>query len=300
MNQSTTTSIINEKPRLYFTKIIAAWFLGLIALSLAGFIGQYAQDHWNVSGNSRQLLQAIIMSGLVLPGIWFLWKGMDRQSTISIGLGDFKQSLMKFAFGAGLIAVPLTLTVLTTEIAGWGNVQLNINEGFYQTTLLGLLITFLFEALPEEMLFRGYIFSNLNVQYKKWVSAILAVGLFVLLPLFILPIQKWVLGMEGDLGGSSTVTLSYIITMFLFGSFTQYLRVLTGSVWTGIGFHLLFVYLNRLIGPNSNSFIQITDMTDQTPVQILFAGQLLLIFTLLLLYPKIAKKRIGWNDRNNN
>ena len=224
-----------------------AWLLCLIALGFTGWLGEYLENVWQIEGKMRYGLQAIVMSGLVVSGIWFIRKYVDPGIPLSIGIGNFKNALIKLLTGIGLVLLPLFMSIVCTLLFGWGNVNFNVNESTFYNVLTGISIVFLFEALPEELGFRGYIYIQLNVSLKRWLSALITVGLFVLLAIILVPIQEHILGMDIYVGGSNAITGSYIITMIFFGAFVQYLRVLTKLIWMGIGFHLMFVYINRLI-----------------------------------------------------
>ncbi len=273
-----------------------AWLLCLIALGFTGWLGEYLENVWQIEGKMRYGLQAIIMSGLVVSGIWFIRKYVDPGIPLRIGIGNFKNALIKLLTGIGLVLLPLFTSIVCTLLFGWGNVNFNVNESTFYNVLTGISIVFLFEALPEELGFRGYIYSQLNVSLKRWLSALITVGLFVLLPIILVPIQEHILGMDIYVGGSNAITGSYIITMIFFGAFVQYLRVLTKLIWMGIGFHLMFVYINRMIGIESTNLIQFSNFTNETPLQIVFVSTIALIFIGLLIYPKISKNPIGWKE----
>lgn len=60
----------------------------------------------------------------------------------------------------------------------------------------------------------------------------------------------------------------------------------------------MFVYINKLIGTESANLIQFNDFTNETPVQITFIITLLTLFIILLMYPKLTNRKIGWNQIN--
>ncbi len=278
------------------SKIIAAWTLGLFALAISGYIGQLSEQYWQFNWQNRAMIQAFIMSGMVGFGIWFLRYKIDKNIPISIGLGHWKISLTKFLIGLGLILVPIIITVSSSLIFGWNNITFNLNGELLRSFFIGFGIVFLFEAFPEELLFRGYMYSHLNTKYKRWISSIFTVLLFLLLPVILVPLQKYILGMDVYIAGSNSVTLSYLLIMLFFGSFLQYLRIITKSIWTGIGFHALFVYFDRIMGSTSNNLIQLDTTGNQAPMQIVFATSLLILFGIVIFYPAISKKIIGWNE----
>ncbi len=292
-NRSTT---IQPNSSYYLKNISIIWLLGMFALAFSGWIGEYSENLWNLNKQMRYGLQAIIMSGIVVSGIWFI-RNRNRYGTPkSIGIGNLQSAILKTTLGIGLLLFPLFLTIVSVFLFGWGDVNINISSSTFINLLIGIGTVFLFEALPEELLFRGFIYSSFNVKFKRWISALITIGLFVLLPIVLYPIQKYILGMETQMGNSSTLTISYLIIMLFFGAFVQYLRILTNSIWTGIGFHLMFVYFNRIMGPEPSNLIQLTNFTSERPVQIIFVSALLIIFILLLLYPRISKRAIGWNE----
>jgi len=152
------------------------------------------------------------------------------------------------------------------------------------------------DGLPEELLFRGMLYSNLNVRYSKLKSSAIAVLLFTLFPFVIVGIQK-LMGNGVFIGATDRITPSFVITMLFFGSFMQYLRILTNSVWTSVGFHTLFVFMNVLIGTEPNNLIQFSNMQRETPMQVTLISLVVLTFIWLLAYPRITKRPIDWKTK---
>lgn len=63
--------------------------------------------------------------------------------------------------------------------------------------------------------------------------------LFVLAPIIVSGLQ-YIAGVE-----SSAITLDYIVLLLGFGFILQLLRIVTGSLWTSIAFHLAFLENSR-------------------------------------------------------
>ena len=289
-------TVSNKSKNTIPKRIIISWLLGLFALALAGYMGEISEKYWQFTWQSRAILQALIMAGIVGFGIWLLRRNLDKYTPKSIGMGGWKSSSKQFLLGIGLILAPILITIFSSFVFGLNAINFNLNSEILKSSVIGLGIVFLFEAFPEELIFRGYIYSNLNTKYKRWVSSIITILLFALLPIILVPIQKHVLGMDVYIGGSNTVTISYVITMVFFGAFQQYLRVITRSIWAGIGFHTMFVYFDRIMGTTSDHLVQFDTSGSETPMQIIFIGSLLLIFLAIILYPIISKKPIGWKE----
>lgn len=278
-------------------RIALAWVLALTALALAGWTGEVVEASLGIGSRARYGLQALIMSGIVVPGIWWLRTRVDRHPLGGLRVLGFQRWLASFGVGAGLIALPLIVIVLLTNLFGWATVTLNLTGSALGTLAAGIGTVFFFEALPEELVFRGYIYRNLNTVLPRWAAGALTVALFVLLPVVVVSIQHRLLGMEVSVGGASTITGSYLITMLLFGTFVQYLRILSGTIWTGVGFHFAFILINRIMGPRPTHMIRFSDVTAQGPMLATTLAIVVLLLTALLVYPWLAKRPVGWGGR---
>lgn len=279
-------------------RVAAGWALIFVALGLAGWFGELVEAQWGIAGKLRYGIQALIMAGMVVPGILLLRLKLDRQSLASLGLTGLRRSIVAFLFGIGIVLLPFLVTLLFTFVAGWATISLNSSGSVLSSIAAAVLTAFFFEALPEELAFRGYIYRNLNSNYKRWVAALMTVGLFAFLPVVLVQIQHYVLGMDIRIGGNDRLTVSYVAAMAVFGAFTMYLRILTGNIWTSIGFHLAFLQTSRLVSPREDSLVRLSDITTDTPMQIVLIGMLLLIFVGLIVYPFIFKKPLGWRERD--
>jgi len=291
-----TAAAIEKQPTPLTLRIAACWTLALVAIFTAGWIGQSAEATLGVGRLTRYGLQALIMSGLVLPGIWWLRTRIDRRPIAGLEVLGLRRSLSGFALGSVLILVPLVVTLTLTSLFGWATVTVNASTSALTALGAGYLTVFFFEALPEELVFRGYIYRNLNTELRRWAASAVTVALFVLLPVVLVAIQQRVLGTEIRVGASNRITGGYLVTMMFFAAFVQYLRILTGTVWTGIGFHLHFVFLNRILGPRDTSLIRLTDTTSQAPMQVTLLVTVLIVLAAVLLAPRFRKRSLGWNQ----
>ncbi|MDH4058690.1 MAG: CPBP family intramembrane metalloprotease [Cyclobacteriaceae bacterium] len=301
MNQSTSLSgksFLWPKFSHLNSRLALAVLLCLVALTIPLIISAYVKETIGLERQQQVYLQALMVSCFVVLGIWQMRVRLDRGTPMSIGLGTIKSAILKFAFGFCLLVVPLLITLLISNLAGWGKVTFNWGTSHLGIILLGMLSTFLTDAFPEELVFRGYIFSNLLEKFSKWKSAIITTTLFVLFPVLIFPIQKLLFGPSVMTGVVTSVSVGYMTYMLFFGAFAIYLRVLTKSIWTGVGFHLMFVFINQLIGLQPNNLIQLSEITSETPLQITFVTMLLLTFIALIVYPKIKSLRSNLINSN--
>jgi len=290
-------AVDTERTPSWPVRIAAAWIVGLVALTLAGWIGEIAQTQFGIAGRLRQGLHALVMSGIALPGIWWLRTRFDRRSMAGLGFPDVRTSLIHFGSGVGLVAVPMLLTIVATLAFGWSRITVDVSASGIGALAAGILTVLFFEAIPEETIFRGYIYSNLSLVTRRWVAGAATVALFAVLPIAIHSVQTRVLGMSGNLGGSDSVTAEYVVMILLFGSFIQYLRIASGSVWLGIGFHAAFVLMNRILSPRPTAFIHLVDVVNSQAIQLTLLGSLLLMLVAALLYPRVRgrKRRLESN-----
>src|SRR5690625_3054233 len=106
---------------------------------------------------------------------------------------------------------------------GWVEIQVHTDLKYLLLSILILFITIFFiEALPEELIFMGYVYRYLNALFPHWGTIILQTLLFSLFAYFI--------------GAIYSVEQLQFIPSFaiILGVF----RAISGSVWTSIGFHV--------------------------------------------------------------
>ena len=269
-----------------YIKLIYACLIGIAALSIPIVIFEKLGI---MSDNAlhKHLIQSCFSGFIAIIGIWFLRVKLDKATPISIGLLKPKKALTHFLFGFGLIAIPLIITIVLSITFGWGEVSFNISNAILYGAILGLISIFFTDAITEELIFRGYIFSNLKERFGTWTSSLITLLVFVAVPVIIIVIQKF-------FGVDSAVPINggFIITLLFFGAFVQYLRVLTKSIWVGVGFHLFFVQMNQLIGITDSSLIEFSETSNQQSIQITLIVLLLIIFVSLIAYPFIMKRKI--------
>lgn len=278
-DQSTTR---NSKLPL---KIILACTAAIVALLLPAAIFQKLEILQS-SPNFHHLFKSFFVAILVVLSIWMLRKKVDKGNPTSIGLGIPSKAISQFLLGFGLILIPMVLAVIICAAFGWADVTINTRSGIIYAFILGLVSTLFTDALSEELVFRGYIYSNLKTRFSVWKSSIITLLIFVTVPIIIIYLQN-MLGVTGSVSLSG----NYIVTLFIFGAFIQYLRVLFKTIWVGVGFHLFFVHMNTLMGPTDDTLIQFSETSNQQALQIILIILLGLVFLGLILYPFIQKRK---------
>lgn len=269
--------------------------LGLFLATLAGELT--ARWHGELPWLARQFIQAVVMIAVVLPLICWLRLKLDRRSLAGIGLAEPKRALRFFLLGLSIPAAILLLPLLIIVLGGWASVTVNSSAPLIGLLLGWLIVALLFEALPEEIAIRGYLYRNLSSAMVRWLAALASIGLFVCIPLALALVQ-WLTGVGGDFGGAAGITADYLIIIVLFGAVLAYLRVATGSVWTCVGFHLGFLQLGRQawVGDHDQTLFQI-EATNAGPVDLAYQLAVLAGLLLILGLPWLCRHQPGWNRR---
>jgi signal transduction histidine kinase len=101
-----------------------------------------------------------------------------------------------------------------------------------------LVLVFVYEALPEELVFRGYLHRNLASVLPAWATVLVQAGLFTL----------W-----GFLIGAARAP-GRLVLFFAFAALLGGIRTITGNFRFGIGFHLAFQTVAQLLSPEHPYF----------------------------------------------
>lgn len=212
------------------SQIIGGLLLALGYIVLTQRSPKEAVSAINDSIEGRFLL-VLFIEAIVVGGV-FLFIKSRKSSLASIGLNKPKWSDL----GYGLIAAPayyfvygITLAITTHFLAGL-NVNQEQDTGFGGAIgTLPLVLTFIslviLPPIAEEILVRGFIYSN----FKKAVRPVLAVlftsALFASAHLF------------GGVNGSAIWVA--VIDTFVLSLFLIYLREKTGSLWASMLLHAI-------------------------------------------------------------
>ncbi|MEU3019760.1 MULTISPECIES: type II CAAX endopeptidase family protein [unclassified Nocardiopsis] len=180
-------------------------------------------------GNAGHWANAVVVAVLGTALVWAARRFLDRRPWSGLRLTGPREAWWPLLVGAlswllpavvGL-GVALALGVSITPVAPLTEIVLSL-------AVLTVLVL-LYEALPEELIFRGYLFRNLNTVVSAWVALLAQAALFTL----------WGTGLWVLTGGWDV--LAERLPLFLgMGVVLGCLRVITGNVWACVGFHLAF------------------------------------------------------------
>lgn len=153
-----------------------------------------------------------------------------------------------FCLGFILWTVPASIGLIICLIAGWVEITLLSNVQHLLLSLLMLFVTvFLIEALPEELIIRGYMYRYLNITFPHWATIILQLLLFTLFGYLI----------------GAIYSVEQLLFLPGFAFILGYFRAVSGNVWTGVGFHVAFMTATQILSPLHHHFIVDGMMTLQ-------------------------------------
>lgn len=164
---------------------------------------------------------------------------VDNVSWKRLGQASIKTNLFSFLLGFFLWVIPAAIGLFICLTLGWVELTVNTNLNELLLNILILSVTvFLIEALPEEFIFRGYIYSYLNVLFPHWATLFLQTILFSLFAFFI--------------GAMYSVEQLQFIPGFAL--ILGYFRAVSGNVWTSIGFHVAIMTATQILNASQNHF----------------------------------------------
>lgn len=160
----------------FFTAWIVSWLP--IALILAKVL------HWTPKQplQPQQKIALVISLYLLAPAILFLINWLTNQSFAAYGwIGDFSV-LYSLCLGFGWAVVSLAFVFGTQLFLGFCKLKLSNLESVPSTLLSVMLVALLVGAI-EELVFRGFLFTQLEQIYSVWIAAIISGLIFALLHL---------------------------------------------------------------------------------------------------------------------
>ena len=208
-----------------------------ILIVFAGTVTIWALMRWASStfGDDEltiptRFMNALLVCGLAVPMVIAARRHLDHRPFADLGLESPRRAWQPFLVGVAAFVVPSGLGLTIALATGWVDLQPQVPW----TTILGwaallIALVFAFEALPEELIFRGYLQRNLTTVMPPWVAVL---GQAVLFTAF--GTGLWVASEGWDVlpdRGIMFFTVAVVLGL---------LHIQTGSLWTPIGFHLAF------------------------------------------------------------
>ncbi len=212
----TTTELTATRPRFPLPVRALLTLVALFAAAFASYLGLLLPP-----GTTRtvtaHLSAALAGIGLAIA----LVRGLDRRPVSALGLG---RPALRACLTA--LAVTAACTGLGTALAVAFGLSTATPSG-PAPMLLGVLTqSFLLQAIPEEVLFRGYLVQTALGRLPLWGVTALSVGVF---------------GLPHLLSASDATTLTQRVAFLLlpigFALLATAFRLRTGSIWPAVAVH---------------------------------------------------------------
>ena len=224
--------------------VLAGWSTLTGGLFLGSLSGGMAAQLFSLSRNSQLLVQGLVMSGLVVPVILYLYKHVYRMTGDKPKIPVYSwKKLYHFITGVLLAMALASLGFIIAAYLGWIVIEKwHAPDQWFAALLINIVIAFFYEALPEELAMRGMLFDVLRHKFAAWLAVLFQTLLFLSVSLAVSQIQALV-----GLTPGNFINMPYIILILCFGICLQLIRIWTKSLWATIGFHLGYLEIARFV-----------------------------------------------------
>lgn len=291
---------MNQSRLLAVVRAVAGGCVMAVALGTAGAAAQAVHSRTGLSGLGRQALAAVICLVLAVSLIVLLRRRVDRLPLAGLGFSGGAR-----AFGLGVLVTGGSAVAVFGAGTGagwlsWGQLD---PARLVQFLVVNALIAVALEAFPEELVFRGYVYTSLNQALRRWTAFLTTVALFT----FAGATSSVVHAAVGTLLGENVPPpgfapagedpIAYAVLYPVFGAVLLIARITTGSLWTSIAAHLTYLSVLRVTidGASRDSGWSATAVTPDA--LLLVPAFLLLAAAGFLVIGRLRGGRVGWRDR---
>lgn len=228
--------------------LLLGWLVFTIAVPVAIWIGDLIPTEYT---NADKLVQAIITSAIVIPIVYLLGKrrwGKEIFKKMRISTTIRGVSTMFFVFFV-VICISLIGFFLLVKMNDIDNVTIHWSKDILGMILFTFIVAFFYEALPEEIVFRGFLAKLLEEKSANWIVLFGSAFLFLASPITMFYIQK-MFGMP-----TNEITISYVILIYSFGIVLLLITWYFQNLWASIGFHMGYLMSSRFIMNNDERAI---------------------------------------------
>ncbi|MBB5481452.1 CPBP family intramembrane glutamic endopeptidase [Micromonospora parathelypteridis] len=260
---------MSTQPRLAMPRRIIIVFSATVLVWMA--LGALLDRDYN---RPTHAVGAIITTVLVVPLVVLARRLLDRRPWAGLGLPPLRVGWRRLLLGMACWLVPAAVGFALCLGLGWVEISVRTSVGdALRVAALLVVLVFLKEALPEELVFRGYLQHNLATRLPAWQAVIGQAALFTLFGFLT--------------GAARSVDRLVLFTVFalLLGAF----RAATGDIWAGIGFHVAFQTVAQLFGDVGAVF----DVTGSGVLGVVALGAIPFSVSWLVIR-RLYRDRLDW------
>ncbi|OLT29724.1 CAAX protease [Nocardiopsis sp. CNR-923] len=227
-HERSTVSARPERPHL-FVRIAVVVVAAQLIWQLMGWLDGALFPGEELT-TANHVVNALVVFVLAVPMVWAARRFLDRRPWGGLGLTGVREGWRPFLVGAAAWGLPGAAAIAVCLVLGWSSMGAAAPwaELVPRIALLAVLVL-VFEAVPEELIFRGYLFRNLNAAMPAWLAVLAQAALFALFGSTL-----WVLSQGWG------VLVERLPLFLVMGIVLGCVRVVTGNVWACVGFHLVF------------------------------------------------------------
>jgi uncharacterized protein len=282
-----TESSVADEGRVGPPWRVALVWVGLVAVWAAtGQLNRYVLEP-NLAETPRHAALGVVTGAAAVGLIVAARRLLDRRSVRSLGVGSPAIAARHLLFGA---AYWLTLAAVGLGVGMWlGWLEVTVAAPGAAALLFLLLraaLVFVFEAFPEELAFRGYLYANLCERLGTAAAVVLQAVLFTGWAFAFVALAE-ALGARADW----VISADRAILFVTFGLILGLLRAISGSIWIGVGFHLAFQTVSQLHAAGEAGVLQVREQAANTLNVVSFWFFPVVVGALLLL--PLALRRRG-------
>lgn len=229
-------------------------------------------DEYTRGGHVARAVGATVFT---VPLIYAARRFLDRQPWSGLGWSSVGRGWRAFLFGAACWGIPAFLSMAVMLWLGWADLTLRTSLPEVFPPLLGLVaLVLLYEAVPEELIFRGYFFTNLAERWSTGITVVAQAALFT--------------GWGVLIGAAGAV--DRVVLFFAFALVLGAIRATTGNLLACMGFHAMFQLTTQFLASKWN-YIDLDD-PDMAIVGLAFVV-IPFVSTAILLWAMARRRRRG-------
>nr|WP_237526931.1 MULTISPECIES: CPBP family glutamic-type intramembrane protease [unclassified Streptomyces] len=271
-----------------------------VALGAGTAVGPVLADGLGLTGFAARLLPAVLVSAVAMPLVVLTLRRRGG-SLRDIGFGGPRGSLRALCVGAGVTVGAAALVLGAATAAGLlGRPHLDVPE------LAGFLVTngvvaLLLEALPEETTLRGQTWTALRGRFGGVVSALGTTAVFLVVPGLSTVVEAGIAPLVGGdagpvglaPGGQDPVDYLILLTFFGLMLVTARTAVRRAPLWAGIGAHLAFLTVNRVVFEGEERDAGWSVHVSSPDVELLVPVYLLVAMAGFAVWRRVERRRGG-------
>lgn len=212
---------------------VAVVFVGVTAIWIllsAGVNMLLGEDYTR----SAHFVRALGATALTVPLILAARRWLDRAPFADLRLTSLCAGWRPLMIGALCWAIPASVAGSAVLALGWAELRVTEPTWSFMAGLAAVTaLVFLYEALPEELVFRGYFYRNLAERWSRTVTVLAQAALFTL----------WAVAI------GAAPWIDRIVFLFAFACALGILRATIDNLWCTIGFHWAFQVTAQFLSP---------------------------------------------------